>query len=198
MRKSIEGCAWNGTIRRAARVLHNTAPEWVKACTECEMVRLDILGLGHWDREQNCAIYPFEHQSYLPQSTLMNLPIWTSVIFTFSLPIWIYPYEHQSFLPQSDIQSINNFCDTGFDGWFRPSLIMAVMVLTKTLAGRFARGVLHCCQRIEEAVAIIVLFSCHHGPDLYVSLDLLQYWADPGSCSPSGYVVIFQLLQQIM
>ena len=61
------------------------------------------------------------------------------------------------FLPQSDIQSINNFCDTVFDGWFRPSLIMAVMVLTKTLAGRFARGVLHCCQRIEEAVAIIVL-----------------------------------------
>ena len=165
MRKSIEGCAWNGTIRRAARVLYNTAPEWVKACTECEMVRLDILGLGHWDREQNCAIYLFEHQSYL----------------------WIYPYEHQSFLPQSDIQSINNFCDTGFDGWFRPSLIMAVMVLTKTLAGRFARGVVHCCQRIEEAVAIIVLFSCHHGPDLYVSLDLLQYWADPESCSSSGY-----------
>ena len=154
MRKSIEGCAWNGTISPAARVLHNTAPEWVKACTECEMVRLDILGLGHWDREQNCAIYPFEHQSYLPQS---------------------------------DIQSINNFCDTGFDGWFRPSLIMAVMVLTKTLAGRFARGVVRCCQRIEEAVAIILLFPGHHGPDLYVSLDLLQYWADPELCSSSGY-----------
>ena len=74
MRKSIEGCAWNGTIRRAARVLHNTAPEWVKACTECEMVRLDILGLGHWDREQNCAIYPYEHQSYLPQSYIQSIP----------------------------------------------------------------------------------------------------------------------------
>ena len=34
---------------------------------------------------------------------------------------------------------------------------MAVMVLTKTLAGHFARGVVRCCQRIEEAVAIIVL-----------------------------------------
>ena len=70
--------------------------------------------------------------------------------------------------------TFNNFCDTGSDGWFWPSLIMAVMVLTKTLAGRFARGVVRCCQRIEEAVAIIVLIRGHHGPDLYISLDLLQ------------------------
>ena len=70
--------------------------------------------------------------------------------------------------------TFNNFCDTGSDGWFWPSLIMAVMVLTKTLAGRFARGVVRCCQRIEEAVATIVLIGGHHCPGLYISLDLLQ------------------------
>ena len=40
---------------------------------------------------------------------------------------------------------------------------------------------------VEECGYIWYLLGCHTG--LYISLNILPFWADPGSCSPSAYVV---------
>ena len=48
-----------------------------------------------------------------------------------------------------------------------------------------------------EVTSYDYFYQIVHGakPGLYISLDVLQSWADPGSCSSSAYIMIFLLSQ---